>query len=57
MERTYTDEELTRIDDGLGCEFDGRQYTAYEATQMQRRLERQIRKQTRLKKHIRQLVC
>lgn len=50
MERTYTDEELARIDDGLGCEFDGRQYTAYEATQMQRRLERQIRKQTRLKK-------
>lgn len=48
-ERTYTDEQLARIDDGLGCEYDGRKYTAYEATQMQRRVERQIRAQKRLK--------
>lgn len=49
MERTYTDDELAHIDDALGCEYDGKKYTAYEATQMQRRLERQIRKQKRLK--------
>lgn len=45
MERSYTDEELAHIDDGLGCEYDGKKYSAYEATQMQRRLERTIRKQ------------
>lgn len=48
-ERTYTDEQLAHIDDGIGCEFDGKKYTAYEATQMQRRIERQIRAQKRLK--------
>lgn len=48
-ERTYTDEQLAHIDDGLGCTFDGKTYTAYEATQMQRRIERTIRKQKRLK--------
>ena len=48
-ERTYTDEQLYHIDDGLGCEYDGKKYTAYEATQMQRRIERTIRKQKRLK--------
>lgn len=48
-ERTYTDEQLQHIDDGLGCEYDGKKYTAYEATQMQRRIERTIRKQKRLK--------
>lgn len=42
MERTYTDEQLEHIDDGLGCTFDGKIYTAYEATQMQRRVERTI---------------
>lgn len=47
-ERTYTDEQLAHIDDGLGCTYDGKQYTAYEATQMQRRVERQIRAQERL---------
>lgn len=47
-ERTYTDEQLEHIDDGLGCTFDGKTYTAYEATQMQRRVERQIIKQDRL---------
>lgn len=45
MERSYTDEELAHIDDGLECEYDGKKYSAYEATQMQRRLERTIRKQ------------
>lgn len=48
-ERTYTDEQLAHIDDGLGCTFDGKTYTAYEVTQMQRRIERTIRKQKRLK--------
>ncbi len=48
-ERTYTDKQLEHIDDGLVCEFEGKQYSAYEATQMQRRLERQIRAQKRLK--------
>lgn len=48
-ERTYTDEQLQHIDDGLGCEYDGKKYTAYEATQMQRRIERTMRKQKRLK--------
>lgn len=47
-ERTYTDEQLQHIDDGLGCTFDGKTYTAYESTQMQRRVERQIRAQKRL---------
>ena len=47
-DRTYTDEQLAHIDDDLGCEFDGKKYTAYEATQMQRRVERQIIKQDRL---------
>lgn len=49
MERTYTDEQLAHIDDGLGCTYDGKSYTAYEATQMQRRVERQIRAVKRLK--------
>ena len=43
-ERTYTDEQLEHIDDGLGCTFDGKTYTAYEATQEQRKVERTIRK-------------
>lgn len=48
-ERTYTDEQLEHIDDGLGCTFDGKNYTAYEATQMQRRIERTVRKLKREK--------
>lgn len=48
-ERTYTDKQLQHIDDGLGCEYDSKKYTAYEATQMQRRIERTILKQKRLK--------
>ena len=48
-ERTYTDEQLAHIDDGLGCTFDGKTYTAYEATQMQRSVERTIRKLKRKK--------
>lgn len=48
-ERTYTDEQLAHIDDGLGCTFDGKIYTAYEATQMQRKIERTIRKVKREK--------
>ena len=48
-ERTYTDEQLEHIDDGHGCKFDGKDYTAYEATQMQRRIERTVRKLKREK--------
>ena len=48
-ERTYTDEQLEHIDDGLGCTFDGKTYTAYEATQEQRKVERTIRKLKREK--------
>lgn len=48
-ERTYTDEQLEHIDDGLGCTFDGKSYTAYEATQMQRRVEREVRRLKREK--------
>ena len=48
-ERTYNDEQLEHIDDGLVCTFDGKTYTAYEATQEQRRVERTIRKLKREK--------
>lgn len=48
-ERTYTEDQLKHIDDGLGCSYDGKSYTAYEATQMQRRVEREIRKLKREK--------
>lgn len=48
-ERTYTDAQLDNIDDGHGCTFDGKEYTAYEATQMQRRIERTVRKLKREK--------
>lgn len=48
-ERTYTNEQLEHIDDDHGCTFDGKDYTAYEATQMQRRIERTARKLKREK--------
>ena len=48
-ESTYTDEQLANIDDGLGCTFEGKTYTAYEATQEQRKVERTIRKLKREK--------
>lgn len=48
-ERTYTDKQLVHIDDGLGCTFEGKTYTAYEATQEQRKVERTIRKLKREK--------
>lgn len=44
MERTYTDEELAHIDDGNDVDFEGKHYTAYEATQKQRQIERTVRK-------------
>lgn len=44
MERTYTDGELAHIDDGHDVDFEGKHYTAYEATQVHRRIERTIRK-------------
>ena len=48
-ERTWTDEQLAHIDDGHGCTFEGREYTAYQATQKQRMIERTIRKLKREK--------
>lgn len=48
-ERTYTDNQLEHIDNELGCTFDGKTYTAYEATQEQRKVERTIRKLKREK--------
>lgn len=49
MEPTYSEEYLAHIDDGLGCTFDGRTYTAYQATQKQRQIEESIRKWKRRK--------
>lgn len=48
MERTYTDEELADIDPPP-FEYEGRTYTAYEATQKQRMIERTMRKLKREK--------
>lgn len=42
-ERTYTDEQLENIDP-LPFEFEGHTYTAYQATQKQREIERTMRK-------------
>lgn len=42
-ERIYTDDELANIDPPP-VEFEGRTYSAYEATQMQRKIERTVRK-------------
>lgn len=47
-ERACTDQELENIDPPP-VTFEGRRYTAYEATQKQRSLERTVRKQRRLK--------
>lgn len=43
----YTEEQLQQIidDNNKGFELDGKHYTNYEGTQMQRRLETEIRKQ------------
>ena len=43
----YSNAELARFraDNEKGFEYEGRHYTGYEATQMQRKLERAIRKQ------------
>lgn len=46
-ERVYTDEQLKNIDPEP-FEYQGKTYTAYEATQQQRRLESSIRKYKRL---------
>lgn len=43
-ERTYTDEQLAHIDDGHNIDFEDKHYTAYEATQKMRQIERTIRK-------------
>lgn len=43
-ERTYSDRQLSHIDDGRDATFEGRHYTAYEATQKQREIERTVRK-------------
>lgn len=47
-ERTYTDEELDNIDPPP-FEYEGRKYTAYEATQKQRMIERTARELKRRK--------
>ena len=44
MECTYTDKQLSHIDDGRDANFEGRHYSAYEATQKQRQIERTARK-------------
>lgn len=46
-EPEYTDEQLQQIidDNEKGFEFDGKHYTNYEGTQLQRKIEREIRKQ------------
>lgn len=44
MERTYTDEQLVHIDDGHDVDFEGKHYTAYEAAQKQRQIERTVRR-------------
>lgn len=46
MERSYTDEELAKIDPP-DFEFEGKTYTAYEATQKQRQLETAMRAKER----------
>lgn len=43
MERTFSDEDLEKIDPPP-FEYQGKTYTAYEATQQQRKIERTIRK-------------
>lgn len=43
MERTYSDEDLEKMDPPP-FEYQGKKYTAYEATQQQRKIERTIRK-------------
>lgn len=43
MERTFSDEDLKKIDPPP-FEYQGKTYTAYEATQQQRKIERTIRK-------------
>lgn len=43
-ERTYTDEQLAHIDDSHNIDFEGKHYTAYEATQKMRQIERTVRK-------------
>lgn len=46
-EPRYSDEELEKIKERnhKGFEIDGKHYSLYEGTQMQRALERQVRKQ------------
>ena len=45
----YESGHVDNIDVAVRCTFDGKTYTAYEATQMQRRIERQIRAQKKLR--------
>lgn len=50
-ERTYTDADLKDMkpENRPKIEFEGKKYDDYQATQMQRRIEREIRKQKRRK--------
>lgn len=48
-EPQYTDEQLRKFreDNATGIDYQGKHYTGYEATQMQRKIERAMRKQKR----------
>lgn len=50
MERTYSDAELEDMkpENRPKITYDGKEYDDYSASQMQRRIEREIRKQKRL---------
>lgn len=50
MERTYSDKELEAMkpENRPKITYDGKEYDDYQATQQQRRIEREIRKQKRL---------
>lgn len=45
--RKYTNEQLDQwaVDNANGCEIDGRHYTNYEATQLMRKIETEVRRQ------------
>ena len=50
MDRTYTDTQLESMkpENRPKIQYEGREYDDYQATQMQRRIEREIRKQKRI---------
>ena len=50
MERTYSDAELENMkpENRPKTKFEGKEYDDYQCSQMQRRIEAEIRKQTRI---------